>query len=156
MNLYYDRSGNNYASIRKDWASELQYHIENYEGNATGWTVTLMNKGQQTLFQEEEYILMKNILAGDNPNLPNVKICIFGCRELKSSMELAKTLVKKDKIGSKTIHKDKSSEKLPKEKLPMQSTNYSDASKYFFMRPEWVKASSKKKASRGHVAPETV
>lgn len=156
LEMWYDRSGNNYAEVRKDSATELQNHIENYEGVSTGWTVKLMNKGQQTIFQEEEYNLMKNMFAEDNPELPNVKICQFGCRELKSSMGVAKTLVKTDKDGNKKIHKDKTSEKIPKARLPMFSTNMSDAGKYFFFRPKWHKASSKRKKRRSSTAPEGI
>ncbi|MFY0481459.1 hypothetical protein ACI6PS_02540 [Flavobacterium sp. PLA-1-15] len=156
LEMYFDRSGNNYAEIRKDWATELQSHIEYYEGVSTGWTVNLKSKGQQNIYQEEEYNLMKNLLAGDNPELPNVKICQFGCRELKSSMGVAKTLVKTDKDGNKKIHKDKTSEKIPKARLPMFSTNMSDAGKYFFFRPGWVKISSKRKKRTSSTAPEGI
>lgn len=156
VNMYYDRSGNQYAQINRDMATELQWHIENYEGRSTGWRVTLMNKEQDTIFHEEEYTLMKNIFAGDNPQLPQVKICKYGCRELKSSMQKAKTKIGADRrTGRKIINKDKSSEKRAIKYLPMESTNMSDASKYFFFRKEWVIASSKKKQT-GMAGPEVI
>ncbi|WP_372744285.1 hypothetical protein [Lutibacter sp.] len=148
LNLYYDRSGNQYSSIRRDWVSELADYIEYKDGISTGWTVNLMNKNQATIMQEEEYNLMKNMLGGYDENLPDVKIDKFGCRELKSSMELAKTKIKVKPNGSKTIHKEKSSEKLAHVKLPMLSTNMSDGAKYFFFRPKWVKIAMKRKITK--------
>ncbi|MEI6865795.1 hypothetical protein [Flavicella sp.] len=139
LNLYYDRSGNQYSKIRKDWATELQREIEVQNGAKTGWKVILMNKNQATILQEEEYTLMKSFFGGYDKDLPQIKIDKFSCREYKSSLELSKTKIRKNlKTGSNSIHKDKSSEKLPPEKLPMYSTNFSDAGKYFFFRPKWV------------------
>lgn len=156
INFYYDRSGNAYGSIGRDFATELAGYLQyNVNEIKTGWKVNFMNKGQATIFQEEEYNLMKNIMAGDNPKLPRLKICTFGCRNLRSSMEKAKTFIKiKVGTGVKSIHKDKSSEKLPAAKLPMMSTNLSDASKYFFFRPDWVKLSGQKRVSESSMAPE--
>jgi hypothetical protein len=39
LNLYYDRSGNQNAAIKKEYASELKEYIEK-----KGWVVNLMNK----------------------------------------------------------------------------------------------------------------
>jgi len=147
LNLYYDRSGNQYSKIRRDWVSELADFIEYTNGVSTGWTVRLMSKNQATIMQEEEYNLMKNMLGNYDPALPEVRIDKFGCRELKSSMELAKIKIRIKPNGSKTLHKDKSSEKLEHKKLPMHSTNMSDALKYFFFRPQWVKIAMKRKQS---------
>jgi len=138
LNMYYDRSGNQYSKIRRDWATELKDFIEFKNGSSTGWTVNLMNRNQATIMQEEEYSLMKTMLGEYSQDLPKIKIDKYGCRELKSSMELAKLKIKTRANGSKTLHKDKSSEKLPLLKLPMFSTNMSDAGKYFFFRPKWV------------------
>ena len=145
LNLYHDRSGNQYSAVRKDWVTELAKDIEEVDGVSTGWTVNIMNKNQATIYHEEEYNLMKKILGEYEPDLPKVKIDKFGCRELKSSMELAKIIVKQKPNGSKTIHKNKTSEKLPVGKLPMLSTNFSDAAKYFFFRPKWVKLALKRR-----------
>jgi len=142
--MYYDRSGNQYSKIRKDWASELKDAIEKQNGLATGWRVNLMSQNQATIMQEEEYTLMKNMLGGYNKDLPQVKIDKFGCRELKSSMEIAKIKIRIKPNGSKTIHKDKSSEALPMQKRPMYSTNMSDALKYFMYRAKWVKIAMKR------------
>jgi hypothetical protein len=57
--------------------------------------------------------------------------------ELKSSMKLSKQIIKV-KEGVKSIHKNKTSEKLSISKLPMQSTNMSDALKYYLCRPTYL------------------
>ncbi len=150
VNMWYDRSANQYKEIKKDFASELIGYLE-----AEGWSVISHNDGQGTIYQEEEFTLMKNIFAGDNPDLPQVRICAFGCREYISSLNISKTIVKISKEGNKTIHKDKTSEKMPRAKLAMFSTNFSDAGKYFFFRPDWVKAAAKERRIR-HEAPETI
>ena len=149
LNLYYDRSGNQYSRIRKDWASELKHFIEMKNGvSKTGWKVNLMNKNQATIFHEEEYNLMKNMLGGFEKDLPSILIDRFGCKELISSMGVAKTKVRTNlKTGTKSIHKDKSSEKLPDKQKPIYSTNMSDAGKYFFFRPQWVKIAMKRRSS---------
>ena len=157
VNFYYDRSGNNYEQIKRDFATELASYLTEYsDGRLTGWTVNFMNKGQSTILQEEEYNLMKNIMSGDNPKLPRFKMCKFGCRNTRSSMEKAKTKIIVNRRGIKTIHKDKGSEKLPIERLPRESTNLSDAVKYFFFRTSWTNDSSKKKKSTTSMAPEVV
>lgn len=158
INFYYDRSGNAYAQIKRDFATELEGYLKyRVDGTSTGWKVNMMNKGQATILQEEEYNLMKNIMSGENPKLPRLKMCVFGCRNLRSSMEKAKTKISVNRqTGQKTIHKDKSSEKLPFQKLPMLSTNLSDAAKYFIFRPDWVKLSSQKSVSTSSMAPEVV
>jgi len=148
--MRYDRSGNSYEQIKRDFATELASYLEfNLDGTKTGWKVTLISKGQATIYHEEEYNLAKNIMEGSNGRLPRLKICVFGCKNLRSSMEGAKTKIDTKKgTGVKTINKDKSSEKLylkTPEKLPALSTNYSDAFKYFIFRPEWVKISRGKK-----------
>lgn len=148
LNLYCDRSGNQYAKVKKDWATDLAENIKCQNGVSTGWTVNIMTKNQATILQEEEYNFMKNILGDFDKNLPSVKIDKFGCRELKSSMELTKTkIITNTRTGVKTVHKDKSSEKLEAKKLPMHSTNFGDAFKYFFFRPAWVKIAMKRKQS---------
>jgi len=137
--LYYDRSGNQYSKVGRDWATEIKNFIEkNPDGSSTGWSVMLMNRNQQTIYQEEEFKLCKNIFQENYKRLPRVQIDKYQCRELISSMNVAKQIIKSDKKGAKRIHKDKSSEKLPMAKRPMFSTNMSDAFKYFIYRPEWV------------------
>ncbi len=76
----------------------------------------------------------------------------FRCKCLKSSLELTKILVKVDKNGSRTIHKDKSSEKLAMNLRPMYSTNFSDAFKYFICRPHWLELTEHSDSTAGFTA----
>lgn len=147
LNLYYDRSGNQYQKIKKDWAEEIKDHIEKYEGTSTGWKVNLMSRNQSTIYQEEEYSFAKKIMGNYYADLPNLLIDRYQCRELKSSLELTKILVKKNRrTGSTEVHKNKSSEKLPLKKLPMFSTNYSDAFKYLMYRRHWVELANERRS----------
>lgn len=139
--MYYDRSGNQYASSGRDWASEIKQNIEfDAQGKSTGWSVKLMSQEQATIYQSEEYFYMKQVLQQTVKGLPQLKIDQYQCRQLKSSLELAKIVNKKDtRTGSTVIHKNKTSESLPLTKLPMQSTNMSDAFKYLMYRKTWAK-----------------
>lgn len=144
LDLYHDRSGNQYKAIKRDWATEIKNFIEYREdGTRTGWTVTLMNEGQDTIYQEEEYQFVKELMAESNSGLPRLRIDQFQCKQLKSSLTLAKMIVK-EKEGKRSIHKNKTSEKLQAEQLPMFSTNFSDAFKYLVFRPEWVNKTRKR------------
>lgn len=141
LDLYYDRSGNQYASSGRDWASEIKQAIEfDVNGKRTGWRVNLKSKEQATIYQREEFFFMKQVLQETVEGLPKIKIDQYQCRSLKSSLELTKLITKKNtKTGGTEIHKDKSSESLPLHKLPMQSTNFSDAFKYLLYRKKWAK-----------------
>ncbi len=132
--LYYDRAGNQYRKVGRDAASELKKSIEvNREtGRRTGWTVQLMNMGQGTIYQEEEYKFMLKLLDGSNPRLPRILIDYYACKPLRLSLQNARV-----KMKDKAILKDKSSERLPAEELPTRSTNPSDAFKYFTMSREY-------------------
>lgn len=149
LDMYYDRSGNQYASSGRDWASEIKNSIEfDANGHSTGWEVTLKSKGQATIYHDDEYFLMKHLLAGNVKGLPQLLIDEYQCREYKSSLELAQITVKKDsRTGSNRIHKNKTSEDLPLKKLPMLSTNYSDAGKYLLYRQKWVDLIKYKRSS---------
>lgn len=154
LDLYYDRSGNQYSKIKRDWATEFADFIMFENGISTGWTVNLMNRDQATILQEEEYKVANNVFGEYNEDLPSVRIDEFQCKNLKSSLELTKTIVKTDKTGSKSIHKDKSSEKLPMYLRPMYSTNFSDALKYLICRPSFAKIAMKRQVG-GFTAPST-
>ena len=148
LNMYYDRAGNQYQKVKRDWASEIKDHIEKYDGNKTGWHVNLMSRNQRTITQEEEYSFAKKLLGEYYPKMPKIRIDKHQCQFLKSSLELAKTKMSKDRNGSTRLEKDKSSEKkLPLKKLPMYSTNYSDAFKYLIYRPDWVNLADKNRSS---------
>lgn len=147
LNLYYDRSGNQYQKIKRDWAHELKETIENFGGTKTGWAVNLMSRNQATIYQEEEYNFARHLFGETSKSIPKVKIDRYNCKCLRSSLQLTKVLVKSDNKGSRSIHKDKSSEKLAMHLRPMYSTNFSDAFKYLVYRKSWVS----KTTSRGSV-----
>lgn len=133
--MYYDRSGNQNAKIKADKANYLKNAIEhNPDGTSSGWTVQLMSEGQGNIYQEEEFNLAKSIMGNIVPGLPILKIDKLKCPCLTSSLKLTKITMKTDRLGSRSIHKDKSSEKLPLASRPMFSTNFSDAFKYWICR----------------------
>lgn len=155
LDLYYDRSGNANSKTGKDWASLLKNAIETNDNRSTGWRVNLMSVGQGNIYHEEEFLMMKTIMSEANPKLPKLMIDMHQCKELKSSLELAKQIIKiEQKTGVKRIHKDKSSEKnLPKERLPMWSTNMSDAFKYYICRPKYMSVLKSKYTTSTAYAP---
>ena len=133
--MYYDRSGNQNAKIKADKANYLKNAIQyNPDGSSSGWTVHLMSEGQGNIYQEEEFNLAKTIMGNMVPGLPMLKIDKLKCPCLTSSLKLTKITVKTDRLGTRTLHKDKSSEKLPLASRPMFSTNFSDAFKYWICR----------------------
>lgn len=138
--MYYDRSGNQYESSGRDWASEVKKHIEFDEnGNSTGWKVVLMSKEQGNIRQSQEHFFIKQVLQQTTKGLPMLLIDKYQCKELKSSLELSKiTIGIEARTGIRYIKKDKTSESLPVKKLPMHSTNMSDAFKYLMYRKRWV------------------
>ena len=137
--LYHDRASNQYQSVGEDHASKIKKAIEfDEEGNSTGWTVTLMSREQGTIYHQTEYELMLEFFGGTNKELPKLLIDAENCKEIKSSCELSEKLEKADKNGVKRIHKNKSSEKLAIDLLPMYSTNPSDSLKYLLCRPEFL------------------
>lgn len=148
VQMYYDRSGNNFKEVGVDYASQLKEAIEyDWEldakgkpvkrGKRTNWRIQLMSLNQGNIMQTEEYGFMQELLQGTNSKLPQLLIDSYQCKQLKASYEnaLVKIVVRKD--GKSVITKDKSSEKLPIAQLPMGSTNPSDSGKYLLMRREW-------------------
>ena len=139
LKLYYDRAGNNYKGANQDVATKLKKAIEKQDNKPTGWKVLLMSEGQGNIGQYEEYIFMMELLSGHNSKLPNVLIDQYNCKECKSSLELAPTKITQQR-GRSIIVKQKKSESLPIHRLPLESTNFSDAFKYLLMRKAWRKA----------------
>ena len=137
--LFHDRATNKFKRVGEDHASKLKKAIEfDKDGNSTGWTVTLMNRDQGNISQQDEYELMLEMMSGKNKDLPYLLIDKHNCPCWKSSMEKAQKIERVNKDGIKSIHKDKSSEKLPDNRLPMESTNMSDAGKYLVCRSEYL------------------
>ena len=129
--LYYDRSGNAYKSVGEDQVSKFKRAVEFDGERRTGWTVHLMSIKQGNIGQPEEYSFMQEILSERNPRLPWVRIDAYAAKNLKMSLELART-----KVKSGVVFKDKSSERLPVAELPTKSTNPSDSFKYLLMTRE--------------------
>lgn len=137
--LWYDRAANAYRSVGQDVATKLKMAIEKDRfGRNTGWEVKLMSIGQGDILHTQEYDLMNVVLGEEKQNFPKLRIDQYNCKELKSSMEMAPLL--KATTGREKVMKDKSSEKLAPARLPLESTNMSDAFKYLMCRAEWLKA----------------
>lgn len=135
LNMWYDRAGNNFSKAKQDLASALKRDIEyDAEGKKTGWKVTLMSVGQGNIPQDEEYKFMMELMAEQNPRLPQVRIDFYHCKPLRCSLEEAKTKIKTRAGGGSYIAKNKDSEKLPVHRLPLESTNPSDSFKYLMMK----------------------
>ncbi|MEC8885373.1 MAG: hypothetical protein VYD98_12000, partial [Bacteroidota bacterium] len=143
LDLYYDRSGNQYQKQGRDWASEIKDHIEKYDGVSTGWRVNLMSRNQSNITHDQEFRFMKGFMGEHWPRMPKLKIDKFQCMQLISSIRLAKIKMKRTATGANILQKDKTSEKLPLSKLPMYSTNMSDAFKYLMYRKSYVKIANR-------------
>nr|WP_294897826.1 hypothetical protein [uncultured Pedobacter sp.] len=137
VQMYYDRAGNNYKKAGKDLASQLKREIEFDDSSGTpvktGWKVILMSEKQGNIGINEEWVFMNELLSGNNRNLPKVLIDFWNCKELRLSLQ--NTPAKKN--AKEEMVKDKSSEKLPINRLPLESSNASDSWKYLMMRKTW-------------------
>ena len=137
VNIYYDRAGNNFERQKEDYASKLKDAIEiDGDGMRTGWIVNLKSRKQAIIRQDEEYDFMQELMSEGNDMLPILLIDSLNCKEVISSIEIAPAGIKY-KGQQKVIYKIKKSEKLDPKKLPMYSTNFSDAFKYLMMRKPW-------------------
>lgn len=144
LDLYYDRAANNYASMGEDGASKMKEVIEyTADGKRTGWHVNLMSIKQANIPMETEYEFMIAMCKEETPGLPKLRIDALNCKEVKSSMENAPAKIRYRK-SLKITSKDKSSEKLPIERLPLESTNPSDAVKYLLCRKSWIQLTKAK------------
>lgn len=136
--LWYDRAANQYRKVGQDIATKLKKAVEkNRFGKATGWEVKLMSIGQGDILHTDEYNLMDLLFSETNRRFPRIRIDMYNCKELKSSLELAPL---KKGTGKEKVQKDKSSEKLAPSRLPLESTNMSDAFKYLLCREDFLKA----------------
>ncbi len=147
LDLYYDRAANNYESMKEDDAGRIKEMIEkDSDGNRTGWQVNLMSRKQPNIAQSAEYEFMLALMKEETPGLPALRIDAANCKELKASLERTPAIVKYVR-GKKVTSKDKRSEKLPIDRLPMESSNPSDAFKYLLMRKDWLKLTKPKKST---------
>lgn len=146
LKLYHDRATNQYRKQKQDIATKLKNAIEkDKQGHSTGWVVELMSIGQGNISHQQDYEMVNLMLDETQRRLPQLQIDFNECKHLKASIE--STPIKKN-IKTKAIEKDKSSEKLAVHRLPMESTNMSDAMKYLLCRKEWLKYIKAKPASR--------
>jgi hypothetical protein len=140
IKLWHDPANNQWQSVGEDHASKMKKAIEyDSDGNGTGWTVQLMNRERGSILQVTEYELMLQMLVENNTaGLPMIMIDKNECAPLVASMQKAEMLIRTDRKGVKSIHKNKSSESLPDDMLPFYSTNPSDSAKYLFARLEYL------------------
>ena len=142
LKLYYDRSMNNYQRVNTDMASQIKKAIEtDSEGKRTGWTVQLMSLGQGNISSNLEYRFFMDLLPGHlSRTLYTLLIDQYNCPNLKSEMEVTRTKAKVNERDNTTqIVKEKTGDKLPIHRLPKESTNLTDALKYFVLRQDVVR-----------------
>ncbi len=103
IDLYYDRAGNkkNSRRVNDTDAKELKAELEKY-----GWTVTLKNLGQATIFHWQHHRLWKRLLAENERMVPKIRIDANECPNLVSAMYCCKKVP-----GSSPVELDKSPEK---------------------------------------------
>ena len=156
LDLYYDRSGNSWKQIGRDFATSFKNAVEAMEidGVKQNWRVNLMSEGQGTIAQSTEFMVANQIFGETNPRLPKILIDSEQCMQLKSSLQLTQQILKTDKDGNKTLHKNKSSEKLPISRLPMFSTNMSDAFKYYICRKQYIRLCKETVGSNNPYSPK--
>lgn len=95
LNLYYDRSGNNFQKQGEDYAGKIKEAIEkDAAGRRTGWTVVLKSRKQATIKQNAEYDFMHELMRGENERLPLLLVDVLNCPEMVCSIEGAKAEVK--------------------------------------------------------------
>lgn len=141
LRLYYDRAMNNYLRVGTSAIQRIKTAIETRaDGTRSGWRVQLMSVGQGNIYSNQEYQFFSALFARDlQTRLFTLHIDAQNCLCLKAEMESAPVRVVEDKrTGRKDLRKDKRGEKLPVRRLPMESTNLTDALKYLIMRRQWV------------------
>ena len=131
LKLYYDRSMNNYKRVSTDMASQIKKAIEtDAEGRRTGWTVQLMSLGQGNISSNLEYRFFMDLLPG---NLARQLYTLLIDQHNRTKAKV------NERDNTTQIVKEKTGDKLPVHRLPRESTNLTDALKYFVLRPEVVR-----------------
>jgi len=138
--LYYDRAANNYKKIKQDVASQIKSAIEfNADGSRSGWSVQLMSLNQGNIGSNAEYNLMTEMMSGNNRLLPKLLIDRNNCPYLKHQLERVPIKIKTSDNKNATIVKEKKGDGLPVDRLLKESTNFTDAFKYFTCRKEYLR-----------------
>lgn len=141
LKLYFDRSMNAYSKVGNDMATQIKRGIElDAEGRRTGWTVQLMSLGQGNIGSNLEYRFFSDLLAGNlERQLFVLMMDRHNCQNLKSEMEVTRTKTVRTSSGSEMVVKQKTGDKLSRERLPKESTNLTDALKYLLMRKDFLR-----------------
>jgi hypothetical protein len=142
--LHTDRAANQYGKAKEDFGNKLKHAIEWKDNGATGWRVILMTVGAKNVEHWQEYTLANEMLDGKNKLLPRLLIDAYECKELISSLEIAPM----EKVNGR-IQKVKRSEKLALERLPLESTNMSDAFKALVCQSRFLKILKGRQLSSG-------
>ncbi|MFT4072796.1 MAG: hypothetical protein QM654_12845 [Dysgonamonadaceae bacterium] len=131
IRLYYDRAGNQRAPEYRKWYP-LMGTLKDSDANllaaalkARGWTVHLMNKGQETIYHEQHYRLLNMLFGKTHGSKVDILIDRNECEALVSSINHSP--LKRD---GRRLELDKSSEKLEFEDQVMYSTQLSSAFMY--------------------------
>ncbi len=150
LKLYYDRAANSYKKVGQDVASQIKKSIEfDADGHRTGWSVQLMSVGQANIGSNAEYNFMMELMSGKNAVLPKLLIDRSTCPNLKSQLEKTKTKTHNSRTGVKLIVKEKKTDKLSINRLPKESTNFTDAFKYLLCRRNYLRAVNNKQSQIG-------
>ena len=121
-------------------ATQIKKNIEyDAEGKRTGWNVQLMSLGQGNIGSNLEYRFFMDLLSGNlERNLFTLLIDQYNCPNLKSEMEVTETKTVDGPNNTSVVVKKKTGDKLPTHRLPKESTNLTDALKYYIMRKEFI------------------
>ena len=143
LHLYHDRATNAYNKTGRDFATQLKHDIEfDKTGKRTGWLVQLMSQGQGNISHADEFNLMNVMMQAKEKRLPTLLIDMFECRELKNQLEITPVT----KSLKNQIQKVKKGDKLAPSRLPLESTNFTDAFKYLMCRSKWLAIAKQKQA----------
>lgn len=142
--LYHDRATSQYERIGRDMANQLKHDIEYLpNGSRTGWVVELMSRKQGNILHPEKYHFFNVMMAERVKELPRLAIDQWECRELKVQLQAIPTKMGKNK----EILKDKRTDHLKDiNRLPLESTNLTDAFDYLLCRKKWMAMTKSRKA----------
>jgi len=123
LTIDYDRAGNNrMANSNK---TLIEHFRDKILEKKDGWAITLRSINMRVILHSDRRFLINRLMGSVIQDGPKLTIDESNCKELKSSLTIAKV-----KAGTDD-EKDKSSEKKRNlQMLPLYSTNYSDAYDY--------------------------
>ena len=109
--------------VRQDPAGKLKAAIEkDRNGKSTGWQVFLESRNQSTLYTWDEYDFMSELFSDIIFIYRTSRSICTMLKPLKCSWKLAPYKKNRRIQRQKRISKDKSSERLPANRLPLEST----------------------------------